>query len=198
MTSEEFNTDSQEFIITEDNLEKENSTSASNEISDLELIHFIGNKNTEYYFEKFKANETKKNFASWNWASFFLGTYWLLYRKLYKWFIGVLLVKLFGTLLISTFSSTLATIFDLAIMILLGVYGNCIYVYSSKKKISSLKSFFTKFGNSTEAIKENGGTNLVAPLVLLAIGSIIAMIFVSIFASVFSSIFMNYPMGLGF
>ena len=197
MISEEL-INSQEFINTEENSEQKNSTSTSNKITDLDIINFIGNKNTKYYFEKFKNNHERSNFASWNWASFFLGTYWLLYRKLYKWFIGVFLIKLFGGILIGTFSSTLAAIFDLIIMVLLGVYGNCIYVHDSKNKITSLKSFFNKFGDSSEALKENGGTNIVAPLVLLAVCLLFAIMFVLVFASVFSSMFMNYPMGLGF
>ncbi|WP_457638579.1 DUF2628 domain-containing protein, partial [Persephonella sp.] len=43
---------------------------------------FIG-KNADYHIEKFKKFEETGGALSWNWAAFFLGIVWMLYRKMY-------------------------------------------------------------------------------------------------------------------
>lgn len=175
-----------EDLNCDNNIYKENES--INTLSDNDIIKYIGYSNTEYYFKQFKNNKDKKNFASWNWASFFLGGYWLLYRKLYGSFIVVLIASLLGNAIFDPISSTISIIFNLAIMILLGVFGNCIYINNGIKKMLSLKRFFSKHGNVDHALEVNGGTNIVAPLVLLGVILLLVLIVSSVFSSIISTI----------
>ncbi len=46
-------------------------------------VNLFIQRNQKFYEEKFKKmNDTGKS-ASWNWAAFFLGIYWMIYRKMY-------------------------------------------------------------------------------------------------------------------
>ena len=42
----------------------------------------IGSK-TEYYLPRFEKMETLNSITDWNWAAFFFGFWWMLYRKMY-------------------------------------------------------------------------------------------------------------------
>ena len=43
----------------------------------------LGDKNTYYYLKCFKRFDEKGVGATWNWSSFFVTFYWLLYRKMW-------------------------------------------------------------------------------------------------------------------
>lgn len=45
--------------------------------------YFVG-KNAEVYQKKWKNKNPEKLNIGWNWAAFFVGGYWLLYRRMYK------------------------------------------------------------------------------------------------------------------
>lgn len=162
------------------------------DFTDSDFINFIGLRNTEYYFKKWKNNKDKDLFASWNWASFFLGLYWLLYRKLYAWFVGIAIIDTICITLISVYSPIIAGLIPLIIAILLGIFGNSIYIKHSKKKIKSLKTFFDQYGDTREALEANGGTTLVAPIVLLAMSTIITIASTMLFTSFLSSLFYSF------
>lgn len=163
------------------------------DFTDSDFINFVGLRNTEYYFKKWKNHKDKNLFVSWNWASFFLGLYWLLYRKLYAWFVGITIIDTICITLISPYNPVLAGLIPLIIAILLGIFGNCIYIKHSKKKIKSLKRFFDKYGDTKEALIANGGTTLVAPLVLLSISTVITIASTIFLASFISSLFYSFP-----
>lgn len=135
-----------------------------NAVTEEDFMIFVGEKNTEYYLDKFYRYQSNQNFASWNWAAFFLGMFWILYRKLYK-FAGIL----FGINLLSVFLIGDSTILNLVIMIGCGVYGNLVYVKDSLRKIENIK----RFSSSTNGMDlnnrliHNGGVNLVGPIILL-------------------------------
>lgn len=171
----------------------EDSNSYSDKITDSDFIKFVGPINTEHYFTHWKNNENKSTFSSWNWASFFLCEYWLLYRKLYAWFIGVTIVDFLAVAIFDKFSPIIAGLIPLIIRILLGVFGNCIYIRHSKKKILSLKKFFNKYGHTKEALKANGGTTLVAPLVLLAVSGVATITVATLLTTLLSSLVYSFP-----
>lgn len=155
-----------------------------------DFINFVGHSNTEYYFKKMRKQDGTKQFPSWNFAAFFVPGYWFLYRKLYKWFIGYSIVNVIIALIAEFTNSNVTLIGNLILSILVGIFANSIYITHAKRKIKSLRSFFEQFSNVDEQIKANGGTNIVAPLVLLAISLFIALIAVVLFASIASS-FLN-------
>ena len=162
------------------------------DFTDSDFINFVGLRNTEYYFKKWKNNKDKNCFISWNWASFFLGLYWLLYRKLYAWFIGIAIIDTVCVSLISIYNPIIAGLIPLIIAILLGIFGNSIYIKHTKKKIKSLKTFFDKYGDTKEVLEANGGTTLVAPIVLLAISTVVTIVSTIFLTTFLSSLFYSF------
>ncbi|MGL4772628.1 MAG: DUF2628 domain-containing protein [Clostridium sp.] len=138
-----------------------------NEEEAQDFMLFVGEKNTEYYMEKYTRYQQNAGFASWNWPAFFLNFYWLLYRKMYGYAAGYFGIQF----AISLLSGVFAPLLSLAMYILVGIFANQIYIKFSLNKIRSLK--YAIPGMSEEDIKRritfNGGTNLVAPLVIAGI-----------------------------
>lgn len=149
-----------------------------NAVTEEDFITFVGEKNTEYYLDKFYRYQSNQNFASWNWAAFFLGMFWILYRKLYK-FAGIL----FGINLLSVFLMGGSTILNLVIMIGCGTYGNLVYVKDSLRKIENIKRFSSNINHIdlNNRLIHNGGVNLVGPIILSLL--IIPIILITLFIS---------------
>lgn len=150
-----------------------------------DLMLFIGEKNTEYYMEKYTRYQQNESFSSWNWAAFFLNIYWLLYRKMYGYAAAFFGVQFVIILLTSVF----APILNLALAIGFGMFANQIYIKFALSKVRSLK--FAIPGMSVEDIKRriaaNGGTNLAAPLILLGIVVVLSIILFVLFVFAFAA-----------
>ena len=165
--------------------EDRNSYSNPNAVTEEDFITFVGEKNTEYYLDKFERYQSNQNFASWNWAAFFLGMFWILYRKLYK-LAGIL----FGINLLSVFLIGGSSIFNLVIMIGCGTYGNLIYVKDSIQKIENIKRFFSNISHMdlNNRLIHNGGVSFVGPIILLLLITpliIIVIIYLGLMTSIF-------------
>ena len=149
-----------------------------NAVTEEDFMTFVGEKNTEYYLDKFERYQSNQNFASWNWAAFFLGMFWILYRKLYK-FSGIL----FGINLLSVFLIGGSTLLNLVIMIGCGVYGNLVYVKDSLRKIENIKRFSSSISHMdlNNRLIHNGGVSFVGPIILSLL--IIPIILITLFIS---------------
>lgn len=151
-----------------------------NDISNEEFLAFFGDKNYEFYLRQTNTYRVNTNFTNWNWASFFLTFYWLLYRKLY----GIA----FGYLAIDILTSFLRPA-SLILRIVLGFYGNSIYLKIAEKKIRGIRQLNTNISREEYLMKirEQGGTNIIAPLAFILV-SIIIIFIIGVFAfSSFSS-----------
>ena len=62
------------------------------------LPEIVGKRNADYYLARFDELERSGTFMpSWNWAAFFFGCWWLLYRQMYLFaFVGSLAIALLG------------------------------------------------------------------------------------------------------
>ena len=101
-------------------------------------------------------DETGKS-ISWNWAAFFMGIYWMIYRKMY--------FKAFAFFILSVVASHtpyIGTILNFAILIGIGIYANALYLDHVRESIKKINILFPN--NKEEIIKKKGGTNL--PLAL--------------------------------
>ena len=49
----------------------------------LNILSLFIQKNQDFYEKKFKKMEETGKSISWNWAAFFMGIYWMIYRKMY-------------------------------------------------------------------------------------------------------------------
>lgn len=134
----------------------------SNRVSEEELRIFIGENNTNYYIEKWSLiNKTNKS-VSWNWASFFLGSLWLLYRKMYVWGVLMMVVSMAATLSGVPFSW-------LILGILTGMFGNKLYLEETRKRIIEIKSITGDLNRQYEMMRSKGGTNLTLPIIIAVI-----------------------------
>lgn len=61
-----------------------------------DLAAFVGTK-ADYYLPRFRRMARNGSSASWNWAAFFFGPLWLLYRKMYAWGAIVMILELLQT-----------------------------------------------------------------------------------------------------
>lgn len=131
----------------------------SNRISEEEIRAFIGESNTNYYMEKWSLiNKTDKS-VSWNWAAFFLGSLWLLYRKMYVWGALMIVVSIVASLNGVPFAWLL-------LAILTGMFGNKLYLEETRKKIIEIKNTTSDLNGQYEMIRFKGGTNLVLPIII--------------------------------
>lgn len=147
----------------------------NNNISIEELAAFIGSNNTNYYLKYVNKMHSNSKFTSWNWPCFFLGSYWLLYRKVYS--LGVILIALnFMSSLI--FDSGIPAILALTIRIILTLFANTIYLNTCKHKIKTIKANIKNLSTTQyiNKLREKGGVTWVAPLVLVGIYMIVVII----------------------
>ncbi|WP_338587196.1 DUF2628 domain-containing protein [Clostridium baratii] len=180
--SNEFSSENSNNFYSQDS----NTYADPNAVTEEDFITFVGEKNTEYYLDKFYRYQSNQNFASWNWAAFFLGMFWILYRKLYK-LAGIL----FGINLLSVFLIGGSSILNLVIMIGCGTYGNLIYVKDSIQKIENIKRFSSNISHMdlNNRLIHNGGVSFVGPIILLLLITPLIIITVIIYLGLMTSIF---------
>ncbi len=163
------------------------STINNDVITSDEFIAFVGVKNTEYYLEKWERYQDNEKFSSWNWAAFFLEIYWLLYRKMYT-VAGIVFAINFASYFIL---GPIAPTISLVLRIGIGVYANQIYIKDSLTKITNIKKFSRNLNSDALYLRlnTNGGTNLVAPLILFGITAFLIIISILIFIAAIGAFF---------
>ncbi|MBN1059872.1 DUF2628 domain-containing protein [Clostridium botulinum] len=159
-----------------DDNEKFNIDYLNSDISDEEFKSFVGEKKSSYYIEYFNRYKINNRFISWNWASFFFGAYWLLYRKLFLIFFLFLLITTGTVSLLGPFSAFTGVIISLV----LGMFGNNIYIRFVEHKIFSIRGFSKNISKNIspnlthndyiKLLTSKGGTNsALAFLIILLI-----------------------------
>lgn len=144
-------------------------------ISIEEFAAFIGSNNTNYYLEYIHKMKNNNKFISWNWPCFFLGPYWLLYRKLYA--VASVLIAL--TLAFLIFNSEVPVVLALIIRIILSMFANSIYLNTCERKIKIVKTTMKNLSTTQyiNRLHRKGGVTLAAPLVWLGIYIIFLIIY---------------------
>jgi hypothetical protein len=166
---------------------------------DEDLVAFIGNNSDTYLrkFRKFNMNGTDNFGVTWHWPAFFLGFWWMLYRKLYLWaLLAFVLALIPGVSFIAwiTWGMTANYIALLAFVLALipgvsfivwitwGMTANYIYYKYAKKKIAELRTSYPS-SNITSTLVHIGGVNrwvavLGVIFVFVAVAGIIAAILI--------------------
>ncbi|MCD7034054.1 DUF2628 domain-containing protein [Metabacillus sp. GX 13764] len=148
-----------------------------------ELTLFTG-PNAEVYHRKW---ESARNKAGWNWASFFLSGYWLLYRKMYALFFifaGISVVLNIFTLpfrfmgdAVNLLTTIVVSILGIALMVIFGIYGNYFYYRHAKKKIADIKSLYHSRPELIQGeIAKAGGTSWIGVSILAAVQFILILL----------------------
>ncbi|MEI2282451.1 ankyrin repeat domain-containing protein [Paenibacillus polysaccharolyticus] len=168
-------------------------------ISEGELSLFIG-KNEDTYLQKWRED------SSWNWAAFIFDFYWLLYRRMYRYFFIYLAVVYFSIYLIGTMisnmsNSLVAPVITGIVMysifkVIIGVTGNQLYWRQAKRKIDRVHQLVEHVSSGEREIIRAGGVNLALPLILILLPAIIAGIsstfyFLTTFRAVSDSLSQN-------
>lgn len=173
-------------------------TKCGNSLAKTEVVDHISNnesytqdelslfleKNQSYYLEKFNLIEKTGDKKAWNWCSFLIGGYWMLYRKMYV----QAIIYIIANLILGCIPF-IGWALSLALCVGLGIFGNSLY-------LDHIKKTFTEIGcadsNMRSAlINKKGGTNLVLPILLAVIPVIIGII-ASIFIGVMGSMSYYY------
>lgn len=118
------------------------------EVSEKDFENFIGKNSDQYLsdFRKFNVDGRDKFVLTWNWAAFFFGFWWILYRKLYVWaLIAFFLLFIPFWIFVSS--------------IVYGVCANYIYYKHAKKKIIECKKNLASADESqvSFALRKIGG-----------------------------------------
>ena len=128
----------------------------------------IGSK-TEYYLPRFEKMETLNSFTDWNWAAFFFGFWWMLYRKMY----------VFGAVaLVVTELLSMLTIPGLGLLVSLavGVVGNFLYMKDINNRTD--KAMDMQPEERELYIQKNSGTGWTGVVIAFAVFLILGMLFV--------------------
>ena len=173
-------------------------TKCGNSLAKTEVVDHISNnesytqdelslfleKNQSYYLEKFNLIEKTGDKKAWNWCSFLIGVYWMLYRKMYV----QAIIYIIANLILGCIPF-IGWALSLALCVGLGIFGNSLY-------LDHIKKTFTEIGCAdsnmrSTLINKKGGTNLVLPILLAVIPVIIGII-ASIFIGVMGSMSYYY------
>ena len=128
----------------------------------------IGSK-TEYYLPRFEKMETLNSFTDWNWAAFFFGFWWMLYRKMY----------VFGAVaLVVTELLSMLTIPGLGLLVSLavGVVGNFLYMKDINNRTD--KAMDLQPEEREVYIQKNSGTGWAGVVAAIAASVILNSLFV--------------------
>lgn len=128
----------------------------------------IGSK-TEYYLPRFEKMETLNSITDWNWAAFFFGFWWMLYRKMY----------VFGAVaLVVTELLSMLTIPGLGLLVSLavGVVGNFLYMKDINNRTD--KAMDMQPEERELYIQKNSGTGWTGVVVAFVVFLILGMLFV--------------------
>ncbi|MCX8069258.1 MAG: hypothetical protein N2738_02005 [Thermodesulfovibrionales bacterium] len=132
-------------------------------ISDGDYIAFVGNNADKYIanFKKFKIAGIENFTPTWHWPAFFVGFWWMLYRKMYLWALAAFIVACIPYL-------------GFVGMIAWGVTGNYIYYKHVSSKIKALRDI-NPHGDLSTTLSQIGGVNKWVVVVAVVL-TIIAMI----------------------
>ncbi|MEG0051414.1 MAG: DUF2628 domain-containing protein [Terrisporobacter sp.] len=137
----------------------------NNQINELSL--FI-QKNQRFYEEKFSKIEATGKSISWNWAAFFMGIHWMIYRKMY--------FKAAAFFLLSFVASTtpyIGGILNMAVLVGIAVYANALYLDHVSGNVEKAKILFPD--NQDFIAKKVGGTNMPLAVGIFLIQGLLAL-----------------------
>ena len=136
----------------------------------LNILSLFIQKNQDFYEKKFKKMEETGKSISWNWAAFFMGIYWMIYRKMY-----FKAGAFFILSLVASSTPYIGWILNIAVLVGIAVYGNALYLDHVSGNLKKAKVFFP----DTQDLfaEEKGGTNLSFAIVAYIIQVIVTVVF---------------------
>jgi hypothetical protein len=138
-----------------------------NEAKEEEIRLFVG-ENAYYYLIKWSKMADKGNIISWNWPMAAFGVAWLGARKMFLYmFIVLLLWVITNVILLGIDLPTAAISAWLLFSILLGIFGNHLYLSSVKQKIAKIKREIRDPELQKSKMAKKGGVNYIIFILML-------------------------------
>lgn len=137
------------------------------EIPDRELNAFV-QANADKYRLKWRLLEGTCSMLSWNWAAFFFGVIWLLYRKMW----------LFGIVFLVVAAIPVVNWILIPGALVMGLFGNEMYRrHTLRKYLESVTLYGTSEAERLVYLRAKGGVSVVAALV----AGVVALVYVVLF-----------------
>jgi len=141
---------------------------------DEEIIRAFVNRNADYYINKWKEMALTGSKISWNWAAFLFQGGWMLYRRMYLYYIVFSLLSMFA---LSMWVIIIGLFLTLGMWVGLGMYGNYLYAKFTYRKLKELEAIFDKNDKDFKKIAYNEGkatfADVAGIIFLLVMGSMI-------------------------
>ena len=134
-------------------------------------INLFIQKNKDFYEKKFNKMRESGKSISWNWAAFFMGIYWMVYRKMY-----FKAVAFYVLSLVASRTPYIGSILNMAVLVGIAIYANALYMDHVEGNIKKVKMVFPH--NKEEVIEKIGGTR-----VAMVVGAIVVQ-FIAVFLMV--------------
>ena len=116
-------------------------------------------KNYKFYEKKFKKMEETGKSISWNWSAFFMGIYWMIYRKMY-----FKAGAFFILSLVASSTPYIGSVLNIAVLVGIGMYANALYLDHVEGSIEKVKILSPN--KKDDVIKKIGGTNLRSAIII--------------------------------
>lgn len=123
----------------------------------------VGSK-TDYYLPRFEKMENLNSFTSWNWAAFFFGTGWMMYRKMYAY--GAVMYCISWVLALLELTGL-----SLLLGVGIGVFGNYLYMKDINNRTE--KAMNMQPEEREIYIQKNSGTGWVVVIILFVVGMVL-------------------------
>jgi len=156
----------------------------------------LGVKNVEYYLKYFSRFDAQGVSATWNWPSFFVTFYWLLYRKMWLLALGFFLLPIpltFIEILLMPVSEAAANTITFAylagIFIAVPMYANAFYYRHVNAKIAKVKKQTNDEATRLRMLADDGGTSGIILFIILAF---VVISIIGILASIAIPSYQNY------
>lgn len=135
----------------------------------------IGPKNQDYYLTRFKRfDERGKAGISWHWPALFFPLFWLLYRKMWKAGIWMLvapfLIWIVAGVLMAVIPSEavqglIALVISVSMFLLPPIYANAIYHWHCRRRIEAVRTTHPDIQRQLGELSGAGGTSAVPVIV---------------------------------
>lgn len=145
----------------------------------------LGEKNRRYYLTKFALFDQQGTGlkASWNWAAFFFGGLWALYRKMYAWFFALMGISFLSNIVERTGVPLLSAIVFLMPWIAFTIYANSLYHNHIKNKIAEAQRTIREESRLLDYLRGKSGVHswVIWVFGLIPIIGIVAAIAIPVF-----------------
>ncbi|MGM9936417.1 MAG: RING finger protein [Candidatus Ornithomonoglobus sp.] len=145
-----------------------------------EFMQALIQNNIYYYDQKFSMMNMSGKHISWNWASFFLGAYWMMYRKMYLNTLFLVLISWAITFIcfIPIVGWFIGGILAIALWVCMGMFGNAIYKRHIEKKYDECSGL--SYDHRKQECVGKGGTSAGAVVVYIIISILLNIILMSL------------------